>query len=79
MTPGDSWELIYEGGWSSYEEHDVLEIWETPDGDLWACRSSHSVMAYGPQDEEWWQVNWTDAIALVDEFGERESDCEYSD
>lgn len=74
MTPGDDWELVYEGGWSSFEEHDNIEIWETPAGDLWAHRSAHSVMADGPQDSEWWQVNWVDAITLVEEY-----DMEYSD
>ena len=69
MYPLADWIQVFEGGWSSYEEGDQIEIWETPAGDFWVHREASYVMGDGPIDE-WYQVTFDEVIELVEEYGE---------
>lgn len=67
----DQMVVIWEGGWTSYEEHDVVEILEDLSGQLWLCRSFHHVMGDGPC-EEFRPLPWSEVLEVMEEHGEYE-------
>ena len=63
MTPDDDWLVIYEAGWSGYEEHDQATLWYTMSGDYYLHETSHNV--YTGSHEAWTQLTETQAIQFI--------------
>lgn len=63
--------LIFQGGWSDYEEHDYIKIYEN-DGRYYLHRNCHNVMCDGPDKRPRQEITHDEALELMLEF----ADCE---